>query len=104
MDFELLKQLLVIAISASVISTAFMQKIKESCLLSSTLQTCYLIMISFGVSMIVGTLFALTFANTTFGEALWVGLFTFVGADSIYKMLEDKVFASFKNLQLNKHK
>ena len=48
--------------------------------------------------MIFGTLFALTFSDAKLQESLWVGLFSFVGADTLYKTFEDKIFKSFANI------
>ncbi len=99
MNFELLKELLTISMTVSVISTLLIQKIKESSILDKNIKSSYLVMISFYVSMFLGTCFSLTFGKTNFIEALWVGLFTFIGADSIYLMLEDKVFVSLKSIR-----
>lgn len=94
MNFDLLKQILIIAMSSSVIVTSLVQKIKESCLKTSDL----CIFISFTSSMIIGTLFAISFSNITFEYSLWVGLFTFIGADTLYKTFEEKIFKSFSTL------
>ena len=48
--------------------------------------------------MIFGTLFALTFSDAKLQESLWVGLFSFIGADALYKTFEDKIFKSFANI------
>ena len=54
LDFELIKLVLVVSIGSSIITTATIQKIKE------TLNTKkYIGLISLGVSMIIGILFAL---------------------------------------------
>lgn len=94
MDFDLLKELLIISMTASVIITNVVQKIKESCIKSS----CACILVSFVVSMILGTLFAYTFANVSLIKSLWVGIFSFIGADVLYKTFEDKIFSSFTNI------
>ena len=43
-------------------------------------------------------LFTLSFTNYTLVESLWVGLFSFIGADSLYKAFEDKLFKSFNKI------
>ena len=53
------------------------------------------IYISFFVSMLFGVVFTLSFTNYDILESLWVGLFSFLGADSLYKAFEDKIFASY---------
>ena len=91
MKIELLKELLVTAIASGVVMTLFIQKIKES---FTFRKSSYITLISVIVNMILGTLFALNFSNVSFVNALWVGFFSFIGADIIYKSLEDKIFKS----------
>ena len=94
LDFVLLKNILVVGIASGIITTALVQKIK------SILKTKkYLIIISFIVSMSIGTLFAISFASISIINALWAGLFSFVGADTLYQMFEDKIFKSFSSMQ-----
>ena len=64
----------------------------------SIAKSSFIIIVSFVVSMIFGTLFALTFSDAKLQESLWVGLFSFVGADTLYKAFEDKIFKSFANI------
>lgn len=92
MNFELLKQVLLITIGSSIISTTLIQKIKEGYKFKNSKK---IILISFGVSMVVGTLFSLTFTDLNFVNSLWVGLISFIGADAVYKTFEDKIFKSF---------
>lgn len=94
LDFDLLKNILIIAIGSSIITTATIQKIKEA---SATKK--YLFLISFGVSMLIGTLFALCFSDVSLANALWVGLISWIGADTIYKAFEDKIFKPFSKMQ-----
>ena len=54
---------------------------------------------SFIVNIIIGILFSLTFTNLNKYKILWVGLFGFIGADTIYRNLEGKL-SSYS--QLNK--
>ena len=95
MNIELIKTLLLIAVSSSIISTSFVQKIKTVSLIKCS--DC-LVYISFLVSMSFGMLFTLSFTNYTLVESLWVGLFSFIGADSLYKAFEDKLFKSFNKI------
>lgn len=95
MNFELIKTLLIISISSSILSTTFMQRIKESNIFKSS---DYLIYISFLISMIFGILFTLTFTEYSLIYSLWVGLFSFLEADTLYKAFEDKVFKSFSTI------
>ena len=95
LNLELIKNLLIISMASSVITTSLVQKIKESFTFK---KSSFIIIVSFVVSMIFGTLFALTFSNAELKESLWVGLFSFVGADTLYKAFEDKIFKSFANI------
>lgn len=94
LDFNLIKNILIVAIGSSIITTAVVQKIKE------TLNTKkYLGLISLGVSMIIGTLFAICFSDLKAVNCLWVGLISWIGADAIYKSFEDKIFKPFSKMQ-----
>ncbi len=95
MKIELLKELLVIAIASGVIMTMFIQKIKETFNINGGM----VIIVSFILNMIIGSLFAISFSDVNLIYSIWVGFFSFVGADTIYKTLEDKVFKSIKELE-----
>ena len=96
MNIDLIKMLLVIACASSILSTAFVQKIKTASIIKCN--SC-LLYISFFVSMLFGVVFTLSFTKYNVMESLWVGLFSFLGADSLYKAFEDKIFASYSKLQ-----
>lgn len=95
MNIELIKKLLLIAVSSSIISTSFIQKIKGASLIKCS--EC-LIYISFLISMSFGMFFTLSFTSYSVLNSVWVGLFSFIGADSLYKAFEDKLFKSFNKL------
>lgn len=94
LNIDLLKNVLIIAIAGGIVSSLLIQKIKE--VLSSKK---WLVLISFIVNMIIGTLFAKCFSDIKWLYCLWAGLFGFVDATILYAMLEDKVFKSFSSLQ-----
>lgn len=94
LDFNLIKNILIVAIGSSIITTAVVQKIKES--LNSKKYIGY---ISLGVSMVIGTLFAICFSDLSMVNALWVGIISWIGADAIYKSFEDKIFKPFSKMQ-----
>lgn len=96
MNIDLIKMLLVIACASSILSTAFVQKIKTASIIKCN--SC-LLYISFFVSMLFGVVFTLSFTKYNVMESLWVGLFSFLGADSLYKAFEDKIFSSYSKLQ-----
>ena len=89
---ELLKQLLIIAITVSVITVAFIQKTKGIFKSSK-----WIGMYSAVVNIILAILFCITFTDISIANSLWVGLFGFIGADTIYKSFEGKL-QSFSKL------
>ena len=86
LNLTLLQQMLVVAIALSVVTCAFIQKTKKFFPCSSCLVIYNLI-----VNIIVGILFCITFTSVNFPNSLWVGFFSFIGADTIYKSLEGKL-------------
>ncbi len=94
LNVELLKNVLIIAIAGGCVSTLLIQKIKE--VLS---KKNWLMLISFFVNLVVGTLFAKCFSNIDWIYCLWAGLFGFVDSTVLYAMLEDKIFKSFNTIQ-----
>lgn len=94
LNFNLIKNILIVAIASGIITTAIIQKIKEN--LKSKK---YIWLISLGVSMIIGTLFAICFSELSLINSIWVGLISWIGADAIYKAFEDKVFKPFSKMQ-----
>ncbi len=95
MNIELIKQVLIVGIASGIVSTGIVQKIKEGFKFKSSKK---IILLSFITSMIVGPLFSLSFTDLTIINSLWVGIVTFLGADTIYKAFEDKIFKSFSSL------
>lgn len=83
---EYLQELLVIAIALSTITCALIQKTKVLFKNSN-----YIIFYSLFVNLLIGVVFCLTFTDITLPTSLWIGLFGFLGADSIYKSLEGRM-------------
>lgn len=48
--------------------------------------------------MILGIIFTITFTDVEVKYSFWVGLFSYLGADTIYKSLEGKL-TSFRDLK-----
>lgn len=92
LNLDLIKNILIISIACSIVTTALVQKIKEAFEFKKSNR---LVIVSFAVSMVIGTLFALSFSNTSLINSLWAGLISFIGADTLYKMFEDKIFKPF---------
>lgn len=95
LNLDYLKNILMISISCSVITAAFIQKTKHYCPSSK-----FVVLYSFVVNMIIGFLFSMTFTDIEKINSLWIGLFSFIGADTIYRTLERKL-ASYSDLVSN---
>lgn len=93
-EIETLKNTLMVAMSAGIIVTTFVQKLKS--ILPSKRHIAPITIIS---SLLIGILFSLSFSNLNIYDSLWVGLITFIGADTIYKLFEDKIFPSYSNIK-----
>lgn len=101
-NFNYLKELLLISIALSIITCTLIQKTKIFFKSSK-----YITIYSFIVNMLIGVIFALTFTKIKFPQYLWIGFFSFLGADSIYKTLEGKISSyteliDKKNLSISK--
>lgn len=96
LNLEYLQKVIIISIALSVITCAFIQKTKII-FKSSKYLTAY----SFLVNISIGSIFCITFTNIKFPISLWVGFFSFLGADTIYKTLEGKM-NSYKDIISNK--
>ncbi|MBQ4263146.1 MAG: hypothetical protein IJB83_02740 [Bacilli bacterium] len=93
MDIELVKQIIIVAIASSIISTAIVQKVKEQ--LKSKK---WLFFVGLVVSIGIGIAFASSFSELSLLSSVWVGIVSWIGADAIYKAFEDKIFKSFSNI------
>lgn len=99
MELELIEviktitKLLLIAMMSSLISTLTVQKIKERLKNKK-----WLYFASVFISISLGILFAIYFPKVSIFDALWVGLFTWIGADNLYKAFEDKIFTKFSDI------
>ena len=87
LNLDLLKNLLIIAIALSTITMLFIQKTKRY------IPKSYLIpLYSLFINLLGGYFFCITFtSDVNLIESIWVGLFSFLGADTIYTLLEGKL-------------
>lgn len=93
MDLQIIKQILIVSIAASIISTATIQKIKEQ--LKSKKWLFFITLLS---SIGISISFALSFTELSLINSIWVGLISWIGADAIYKSFEDKIFKRFSDI------
>ena len=82
----ILKKILFVSIVISAISCSFIQKTKFGFHSSR-----FLVVYSFFINMVISIGFCLTFTDFSIIYSLWVGLFSFIGADTIFKVLEGKL-------------
>lgn len=94
MDLEIIKQILIVSIAASIVSTATIQKIKEQLKNKK-----WLFFVSLISSIGIGIAFALSFTELSLINSIWVGLVTWIGADMIYKSFEDKIFKKYSDIE-----
>lgn len=97
-DIDFFQQMLIISITLSTITCSLIQKIKGF-LKSSK----YIMLVSFLINIIIGIFFSISFTNISFPNSLWIGVLSFLGADSIYKALEGKL-DSFSDILIRKQK
>ncbi len=96
LNLEYLQQSLIIAMALSTITCAFVQKTK-CCFKTGKHLTLYSLL----VNISVGIVFCMTFTSIDFPTSLWTGMFSFIGADTIYKTLEGKI-ASYSDITSKK--
>ena len=84
-NIDLLQEQLIVAMVVSVITVAFIQKTKDK--ISKKWLTSYTLL----VNLVFGTCFTLTFTNSSILHGIWVGVFSFIGADVLYQSLEGKI-------------
>lgn len=86
LDINLLQELLIIAVAVSVVTCAFIQKTKGIFKKSKWINLYSLV-----VNMVFGVIFCISFTEASIINSLWVGLFSYIGADTLYKTLEGKL-------------
>ena len=86
MSSEIILELLSVSLIASIISSQLVQKIKEMMNLGTLFNKIIALIISFGV----GFCYSYSFYCTSILYSLWIGLFTLIGADGLYKSFNGK--------------
>ena len=102
LKLDFLKQLLIISITLSTITCTLVQKTKFIFKNSK-----YISLYSLVINLIIGIIFSYTFTDIKLPNCLWIGFFSFLGADSIYKSLEGTIssysdLSNKKTIELNK--
>ncbi len=95
---DLLIKLLLVSMVYSVILMALIQKIKTSSFVKKSWQVWVLNLIC---SFAIGIPFGTTFYNLTIKDGIWVGLFSFIGASSIYQTLKKQNLINYTPTSLS---
>lgn len=88
-----LLNLLAISTTFSIILMMFIQKIKTLNFIKKSWQVW---IINFVSSFLIGIPFGMNFYDIGLNDALWIGLFSFIGAASIYQVLRDQNLINYK--------
>ena len=88
-----LLELLMISITFSVFLMALIQKIKKSKIFHYKWQIWFLNLL---FSFVMGIPFTRMFYQTTFKEAIWVSIFGFIGAPTLYETLKKQNIITYK--------
>ncbi len=73
------------ATTVSIIVMALIQKFKT---LSCVQKDCHIFLLNLIFSFVIGISFSITFYNETIEDSIWISLFSFIGAPSLYEMLK----------------
>lgn len=85
-------KVLMISVTFSIIEMALVQKVKDIKIFKKSYQVAIFNVLS---SFIIGTLFSISFFDLNIYDSLWVSLFSFIGASSIYEMLKKQNMINF---------
>ena len=86
LSLSYLKEYIMVSIALSTVTCAFIQKTKGLIKPKSLI-----IWYSFFVNILFSIIFCQSFTKINFPDSLWTGLFSFIGADTLYKSLEGKL-------------
>lgn len=89
---DLLLKLLMVSMVFSVVLMALIQKFKTSSFIKKSWQVWLL---NFFCSFAIGIPFGITFYNLTVHDGIWVGLFSFIGASTIYETLKKQNWINY---------
>ena len=96
MDSSMLLDFLYVSLIASIISSQMIQKLKETFNYDNVFNKIMSLIVSFGI----GFIFSLSFYSSVLLYAFWIGLFTLIGAERLYKTFNG--YFGFSSLDKNK--
>ena len=92
----MLLDFLYVSLIASIISSQMIQKLKETFNYDNVFNKIMSLIVSFGI----GFIFSLSFYSSVLLYAFWIGLFTLIGAERLYKTFNG--YFGFSSLDKNK--
>ncbi len=95
---DLLMKILMISVTFSIFEMALVQKIKTISIFKKKWQV---VLFNFLSSFVFGTLFSIWFFDLSIYNGLWVSLFGFIGAPSIYEILKKQNIINYKPKSLS---
>lgn len=90
--------LLIVGVTASIITMVFIQKAKHLKFVTKNWQVGIL---NTFVSFAFGIPFAIWFYNLGLIDSIWVGVFSFIGAPAIYDALKNQTILTYKPTSLD---
>lgn len=86
------------AMTISVVVMAMIQKLKT---LSFITKEEHIFLLNFILSFLIGIPFSVTFFDTSIINGIWISLFSFIGAPSIYSILKNQKIINYKPTSLD---
>jgi len=96
MNVQIVIDLMMVSMITSVIASRLTQKIKDIFNFGSVFNK----IVSLIISLWIGVIYTYSFYTDNLLYAIWIGIFTMIGSDNFYKMLNDKL--GFGTLSKNK--
>ena len=90
--------ILLISTAFSIIQIAFIQKCKK---FNCVKKKCHILLLNILISFILGIPFAMWFYELSIYDAIWVSIFSFIGAPSIYQTLKKQNIIKYQPESLN---
>lgn len=90
--------LLIISVTLSFVLMSLIQKIKKLSFISKEWQ---IWIINLFLSFLIAIPFGIKFYDASLNDGIWIGLFTFIGAPTLYETLKNQTILTYKPSSLN---
>ncbi len=90
--------LLIISVTLSFVLMALIQKIKKLSFINKEWQ---IWMVNLFLSFSIAIPFGIKFYDASLNDGIWIGLFTFIGAPTLYETLKNQNILTYKPTSLN---